>query len=101
MRLLARQLLNLVQTRLAQKRALTQLFKRHPDQEIFTSLPGAGELLAPALLAKFGDDRQRFPNPRSVQALAGTCPVTVASGKRRVVKFRQACDKEFRHTAHQ
>ena len=101
MGLLAQQLLDLVQTRLAQKRALTQLFNQHPDQEIFTSLPGAGELLAPALLAKFGDDRERFPNPRSVQALAGTCPVTVASGKRRVVKFRQACDKEFRHIAHQ
>jgi transposase len=101
MGLLARQLLDLVQTRLAQKRALLQLFKQHPDQEIFASLPGAGPLLAPALLAKFGDDRERFPDPRSVQALAGTCPVTVASGKRRVVKFRKACDKEFRHIAHQ
>jgi transposase len=101
MGLLALQLLDLVQTRLAQKRALLQLFKQHPDQEIFASLPGAGPLLAPALLAKFGDDRDRFPSPRSVQALAGTCPVTVASGKRRVVKFRQACDKEFRHIAHQ
>jgi hypothetical protein len=27
--------------------------------------------------------------------------VTVAIGKRRVVKFRQSCDKEFRHIAHQ
>lgn len=101
MGLLARQLLDLVRTRLAHKRALLQLFNQHPDREIFASLPGAGPLLAPALLAKFGDDRERFPNPRSVQALAGTCPVTVASGKRRVVKFRQACDKEFRHIAHQ
>lgn len=101
MELLAQQLLDLVQTRLRQKRALTRLFKQHPDQEIFTSLPGVGELLAPALLAKFGDDRERFPGPHSVQALAGTCPVTAASGQRRIVKFRQACDKEFRHIAHQ
>ena len=101
MELLAQQLLELVQTRLTQKRALTQLFKQHPDQAIFASLPGAGEILAPALLAKFGDDRERFPDPQSVQALAGTCPVTAASGKRRVVKFRRACDKEFRHIAHQ
>ena len=101
MGLLAQQLLFLVQTRLAQKRALTKLFKQHPDQEIFASLPGAGPLLAPALLAKFGDDRERFPSPRSVQALAGTCPVTAASGKRRIVKFRKACDKEFRQIAQQ
>jgi len=87
MELLAQQLLDLVQTRLRQKRALTRLFKQHPDQEIFTSLPGVGELLAPALLAKFGDDRERFPGPHS--------------GQRRIVKFRQACDKEFRHIAHQ
>jgi transposase len=48
------------------------------------SLPGAGELLAPSLLAKFGDDRARFPTAGSVQALAGTCPVTDQSGKKRV-----------------
>lgn len=78
------------------KRRLTTLFDQHPDAPIFASLPGAGELLAPALLAKFGDDRQRFPTAASVQALAGTCPVTVSSGKRRVVRFRYACDRVFR-----
>ena len=36
-----------------------------------------------------------------MQALAGTCPVTAASGKRRIVKFRKACDKEFRQIAQQ
>ena len=99
--LLAQQLLALVRTNRSQKRELTALFKQHPDKEIFTSLPGTGELLAPALVAKFGDDRERFPEPSSVQALAGTCPVTDASGKRRVVKFRRACDKEFRNIAQQ
>jgi transposase len=53
-------------------------------------------LLAPGLLVKFGDDRERFPTPASVQALAGTCPVTQQSGKRKTVRFRRACDKEFR-----
>ena len=47
-----------------------------PDAFIFDSLPGAGEILAPDLLVKFGDDRRRFPSAASVQALAGTCPVT-------------------------
>jgi transposase len=77
-------------------RELQALFRQHPDYPIFSSLPGAGELLGPALLAKFGDDRQRFPTPASVQALAGTCPVTDKSGKRKVIKFRKACDREWR-----
>jgi transposase len=82
-------------------RTLHSLFGQHPDQAIFASLPGAGELLAPALSAKFGDDRRRFPTPASVQTLAGTCPVTQQSGKRKRVYFRRACDREFRHIAQQ
>ena len=77
-------------------RQLHELFQQHPDAPIFDSLPGAGLYLAPALLTKFGDDRQRFPTAASVQALAGTCPVTAASGQRRVVRFRWSCDHEFR-----
>jgi len=58
---LARLLLPMVQAKQTQLHDLTKLFKRHPDAAIFDSLPGAGELLAPGLLVKFGDDRQRFP----------------------------------------
>ena len=76
--------------------SLAEPFAQHPDHVIFESLPGTGEYLGPALLAKFGDDRARFPTAASVQALAGTCPVTEASGKRRQVTFRHACDHEFR-----
>ena len=96
---LAALLLNLVQLKNTTKRALKALFDQHPDAPIFASLPGAGDLLAPSLLAKFGDDRQRFPSPGSVQALAGTCPVTDSSGKRKVIRFRRACDREFRSIA--
>ena len=98
---LARQLLELVRRKRALKRELDKQFQQHPDAPIFTSLPGAGELLAPSLLAKFGDDRERFPTASSVQALAGTCPVTDQSGKKRVVKFRYSCDKAFRQIAQQ
>jgi transposase len=52
-------------------------------------------------LVKFGDDRDRFPSPASIQGLAGTCPVTKRSGKRKWVHFRTACDKEFRWIATQ
>jgi len=98
---LAHLLLTTVLAKNEAMRALQALFRQHPDQAIFASLPGAGELLAPALLAKFGDDRRRFPAPASLQALAGTCPVTEKSGKRKWVKFRHACDREFRHIAQQ
>jgi transposase len=94
--LVADLLLDVVQAKKKAIKELTFLFQQHPDREIFSSLPGAGPFLAPALLAKFGDDRNRFPNPGSIQALAGSCPVTDASGKRKLVRFRYACDREFR-----
>jgi transposase len=98
---LAELLLAGMQAKKQVQRALRSAFHQHPDHTIFTSLPGAGELLAPALLAKFGDDRQRFLAPDGLQALAGTCPVTEKSGKRKRVKFRRACDRQFRHFAQQ
>lgn len=99
--LLAKNLLMVVQGKAQALRELQELFKQHPDHKIFGSLPGAGKQLAPSLLGKFGDDRQRFPSPASVQALAGTCPVTDSSGKRKVIKFRRACDREFRQFVQQ
>lgn len=98
---LAAMLLQVIQTKQDNLKALSALFEQHPDQFIFASLPGAGQFLAPALLTKFGDDRQRFPAPAGLQALAGTCPVTDRSGKRKVVKFRVACDHQFRHFVRQ
>jgi transposase len=98
---LASLLTRMVQAKNATRSELRELFKQHPDHEIFASLPGVGDILAPGLLMKFGDDRRRFPTPGSVQALAGTCPVTDQSGKRKIIKFRQACDRQFRHIAQQ
>lgn len=98
---LAQHLLTMVEHKKVELRRLHVLFEQHPDHVLFASLPGAGEFLAPALLAKFGDDRDRFPDSTSVQALAGTCPVTEQSGQQRRVYFRQACDHEFRVIAQQ
>lgn len=100
-RILAELLLPQVRRRREALSDLGQLFAQHPDAYIFESLPGAGDLLAPALLAKFSDHRDRFPTPASVQALAGTCPVTKKSGKRKVVVFRQGCNREFRRIVQQ
>lgn len=99
--LLAGQLRELIRAKRQVVKELAGLFEQHPDQAIFASLPGAGDFLAPALLAKFGDDRERFPTTGSVQALAGTCPVTEASGKSKRVVFRRACDRQFRQIVQQ
>jgi transposase len=97
----AQLLLPLIKAKLKTQQELTVLFKTHSDAETFSSLPGTGVLLAPALLVKFGDHRDRFPTAASVQALAGTCPVTDSSGNRHRVYFRQGCDREFRYYSQQ
>jgi transposase len=99
--LLAKLLLHLVQDKAHLIRDIAELFAQHPDQPLFASLPGAGDLLAPSLLVKFGECRSRFPLAADVQALAGTCPVTISSGKKKKIVFRKACDRDFRRIAQQ
>jgi len=98
---LATLLLEMLAARKTLQREIRDLFLQHPDHAIYQSLPGTGAFLQPALLAKFGDDRQRLPTASRVQALAGTSPVTIRSGKRHSVQFRRACDHQFRHIAQQ
>jgi hypothetical protein len=97
----ARILETLLRSRNACLARLEKLFPLHPDHEIYDSLPKAGTLLAPALLAKLGDDRARYPTPAVLQAVAGTCPFTKRSGKHAYVLFRKACDRDFRHIVQQ
>jgi transposase len=96
---LASLLTQLVQAKAQGIRVAAELFDQHPDAFIYRSLPQAGDLLEPALLIIFGDDRARFPTAERVQSLAGTCPVTDASGKRKLVKFRRACNQQYRQIA--
>jgi transposase len=94
---LAHLLLQTTRTRVRNLADLQRLYDQHPNHAVFASLPKAGEVIGPALLAFFGDDRQRFPDPGSVQSLAGTAPVTERSGKHRFVHYRFACDKDWRY----
>src|SRR3984893_4195105 len=83
------------------RQRIEELFARHPDHDLFGSLPGAGPKLAPRLLFEIGDDRERFGgDPQNLQCLAGTAPVTERSGKRRYCFTRWACDKHVRHAIH-
>jgi len=79
---------------------IQELFARHPDHDIFGSLPGAAQKLAPRLLSELGDDRQRFKSPEALQCYAGTAPVTYQSGQIKKTTFRQACQKFLRATVH-
>jgi transposase len=99
--ILARMLEQLKRQRLELIQELNRLFEAHPDHGLFASLPGTGDWLAPALLAKMGEDRRRFPQVEYLQGVAGTCPVTKESGKHRQVTFRHACDHELRQIVQQ
>jgi transposase len=98
---LAQALLHALRNKDETRKALASSFEQHEDAAIFASLPGTGKWLAPALLVKFGEDRDRFPSAAPLQALAGTCPVTYQSGKKRSVRFRRSCDHQFRHIVQQ
>jgi transposase len=69
---------------------IAQLFERHPDAAIFASLDGAGDALAPRLLAAFGTDRSRFAHPEAMPCYSGTAPVTEKSGRQKWVHRRWA-----------
>jgi transposase len=66
------------------------------DGEIVMSFPRAGRVCAAQILAELGDVRGRFQTEQQLAAEAGACPVTHASGKRRGVVFRWACNHRLR-----
>jgi len=73
----------------------------HPDFFIFESLPGAGAVLAPRLLAAFGSQRARYASAEEVQTYSGIAPVMKRSGKKKWVHFRWACPKFVRQSFHE
>jgi transposase len=79
---------------------IEQLFREHPDHDLFGSLPGAGSMLAPRLLSECGQDRQRFEDHEALQCYAGTAPVSFQSGQIHVVHFRWACNRQLRAAVH-
>lgn len=80
---------------------IEQLFREHPDHDLFDSLPGVAEKLGPRLLSECGDDRGRFEDHEALQCYAGTAPISFQSGQIHRVKFRRACNKYLRTAVHQ
>jgi transposase len=73
----------------------------HPDFFIFDSLPGAGAVMAPRLLAAFGSQRERYGSAGEMQTYTGIAPVMEKSGKKKWVHFRWACPKFLRQSFHE
>jgi len=77
------------------------LMAKHPDAPLFRAIPGAGSVMAPRLLAAFGNDRQRYPAASNLQQASGIAPVTIKSGKSCLVRRRRACTKFLHQTFHE
>lgn len=99
----------LVQARVQQLRALLdaiECFDKQiasfsqtlPDYVLFQSLPGAGPIYAPRLLAAFGEQRERYHSADEIQKYAGIAPVTERSGKKCWIHWRLQCPKFLRQT---
>jgi transposase len=94
-------LLKALQLQLDQYREqIEALFQQHPDHDLFGSLPGAAQTLAPRLLGEIGGDPQRFADTETLQCVAGTAPVSFQSGQIHRVRIRYQCNKILRHTVH-
>jgi transposase len=98
---LVAQLLPLVEQIAAYDKEIKHLFLSHEDNEVFSSLPRAGKRLAPRLLAEIGDERTRYADAASLQALAGTSPVLFQSGNYAKAHRRLGCIKPLRNVLHQ
>jgi len=82
------------------RKRIEELYRRHPDHDLFGSLPGAKQVLGPRLLAAVGGDPERYGSHEVLQSIAGTAPVSYQSGRLNKVRVRWACDKFLRHTVH-
>jgi transposase len=101
MLVLVSQLLPLLEQIAQYDKEIDTLFLTHEDHEIFASLPRAGQRLAPRLLAEIGDDRSRYHDASSLQALGGTSPVLFQSGTYSKAHRRLGCIKPLRNALHQ
>jgi transposase len=79
---------------------LTDHFGRHPDAAILHSLPGLGVVTGARVLGEFGDDPTRYQTAKARRNYAGTSPLTIASGTRRVVRARHIRNRRLADALH-
>ena len=98
---LASQILQLIASIEKYDREIEQLFDEHQDASLFSSLPAAGEQMAPRLLCAFGADRSRFSSAEELQCYLGIAPVLEQSGTQSWVHWRYNCSKFLRQSVHE
>lgn len=99
--LLAEMILTLNEHIAHYEQRIQEVFKSHPDRELFDNLPGAGPALAPRLLVSFGLDRARYRSATELSSYSGIAPVEISSGKSKYHLMRVACPKFLRQTYHE
>lgn len=76
--------------------ALGDRFRKHPDADIYLSMPGLGAVLGARALAECSRcDPDRYTSAKSHTNYAGTSPITVASGRKHTVLARQVRNKRL------
>ena len=70
------------------ERQVTASFRGHPGAAIYLSKPGTGEIPGARQLGEFGDDPHRYANAKARKNYAATSPVTLQSGKKKIVMAR-------------
>ena len=79
---------------------IAELMSAHTAAHVFRSLPGAGDALAPRLLAAMGSDRATS-SASQIQSYSGIAPVTKQSGRTRIVQRRRACPHLIKQSFHE
>jgi transposase len=82
-------------------RQIAAAYAVHPDRIIFASLPGAGPVLGPRLLASLGSQRERFGAATDLQHYTGIAPVTKRSGGSCYIHRRYLCPKFHKQSFHE
>ena len=99
--LICRQLQLVQQTLQSYQKQIAAAYAAHPDREIFASLPGAGPVLGPRLLASLGSQRERFGAAADLQQYTGVAPVTKRSGGSCYIHRRYLCPKFHKQSFHE
>ncbi len=99
--LICRQLQLLHKTIAEFEAKIATAFQAHEDHEIFASLPGAGPVLAPRLLASLGSQRERFATASHLQRFSGIAPITKQSGASRYIHRRYRCPVFCKQSFHE
>ena len=82
-------------------KAVQKLALKHPDYEIFNSLPGAGPQMTPRLMVAFGSNRSALTDPSQMQKKSGIAPVLDRSSQSQRIHRRWCRPKFLCQTFHE